>query len=166
MGVSFATNTVKVNDQAAYRKGEYFRKELFADNTNAALWTNITVTATGQTPVTGNVFVPKTPEQFAYDSDGNLTNDGRWAYTWDAENRLDQDAAQRDCQRSGRSKTQVGLHVRLAGQAHSKGRLDMVRFCLVSGCLEPIPLRWLESGGRTQRHQQQSDPLLPLGHPT
>jgi YD repeat-containing protein len=24
----------------------------------------------------------------SYDSDGNLTNDGRWTYTWDAENRL------------------------------------------------------------------------------
>ena len=34
------------------------------------------------------VFVPATPEQFAYDSDGNLTSDGRWTYNWDAENRL------------------------------------------------------------------------------
>ena len=24
----------------------------------------------------------------AYDADGNLTNDGHWAYIWDAENRL------------------------------------------------------------------------------
>jgi hypothetical protein len=32
---------------------------------------------------------PNSPiEQFAYDLDGNLTNDGRFAYTWDAENRL------------------------------------------------------------------------------
>ena len=23
-----------------------------------------------------------------YDLDGNLTNDGRWTYTWDGENRL------------------------------------------------------------------------------
>lgn len=38
--------------------------------------------------VSGNVFVPKTPELFYYDPDGNLTNDGRWTYTWDAENRL------------------------------------------------------------------------------
>lgn len=36
----------------------------------------------------GNVFVPQTPEAFYYDPDGNLTNDGRWFYTWDAENRL------------------------------------------------------------------------------
>jgi len=34
------------------------------------------------------VFIPKTPETFAYDADGNLTSDGRWIYGWDAENRL------------------------------------------------------------------------------
>ena len=37
---------------------------------------------------TGNVFVPKTPELFTYDADGNMLSDGRWNYTWDAENRL------------------------------------------------------------------------------
>jgi RHS repeat-associated protein len=30
----------------------------------------------------------KQPEVFQYDADGNLTNDGRWSYIWDAENRL------------------------------------------------------------------------------
>ena len=87
-GVSYATNTVTVNGQTAYRKWEYFRDELPANNSSAALWTNITVAATGQSSISGNVFVPRTPEQFSYDADGNLTNDGRWAYTWDAENRL------------------------------------------------------------------------------
>ena len=37
---------------------------------------------------TGRVFVAKTPEEFAYDEDGNLVSDGRWTYAWDAENRL------------------------------------------------------------------------------
>lgn len=37
---------------------------------------------------TGNLFVPKTPELFALDADGNLQSDGRWTYTWDGENRL------------------------------------------------------------------------------
>jgi len=32
--------------------------------------------------------VPKTPETFTYDADGNLFSDGRWNYTWDGENRL------------------------------------------------------------------------------
>jgi YD repeat-containing protein len=34
------------------------------------------------------VFVPQAVESFAYDADGNLISDGRWNYTWDAENRL------------------------------------------------------------------------------
>ncbi len=88
IGVSYATNTVTVNGQAAYRKGEYFRKEVSAANSSAPVWQSITVAATGQTNVTGSTFVRKTPEAFGYDLDGNLTNDGRWAYTWDAENRL------------------------------------------------------------------------------
>ena len=87
-GVSIATNTVTVNGQTAYRKWEYFRSELPADNSSSALWTSIAVSATGQSSVSGNVFVPQTPEQFIYDADGNLTQDGRWTYAWDAENRL------------------------------------------------------------------------------
>jgi YD repeat-containing protein len=79
---------VTVNSQSTYRKGEYFRKELAVNNGSSALWTNIVVAATGQTSVTGHVFVAKAPETFGYDADGNLTNDGRWAFTWDAENRL------------------------------------------------------------------------------
>jgi RHS repeat-associated protein len=88
MGASFATNSVTVNSQTAYRKGEYFRKELPVNNASTSLWTNIIVAATGQTSVTGNVFVAKSPEAFGYDADGNMTNDGRWLLTWDAENRL------------------------------------------------------------------------------
>lgn len=37
---------------------------------------------------TGHIFVPSSPESFTYDDDGNLTQDGRWVYRWDAENRL------------------------------------------------------------------------------
>jgi len=87
-GVSFATNTVTVNGNTAYRKTEYFRNELAVNNSSKALWTNIVTAATGQTSVTGNVYVAQEPEVFNYDADGNLTNDGRWAYTWDGENRL------------------------------------------------------------------------------
>ncbi|OGV33631.1 MAG: hypothetical protein A2020_11095 [Lentisphaerae bacterium GWF2_45_14] len=35
-----------------------------------------------------DIFVPKTPEQFTYDNDGNLLTDGRFTYTWNGENRL------------------------------------------------------------------------------
>jgi RHS repeat-associated protein len=80
----------------AYRKGEFFRAESSLDNSGGAVWlavTNIAVLPGGttvdiQTNVTGGVFVPKTPEQFSYDADGNLATDGLWTYTWDAENRL------------------------------------------------------------------------------
>src|SRR5439155_11521760 len=45
IGQAFATSSVTVNALAAYRKGEYFRKELPVDNSSAALWTNMTVAA-------------------------------------------------------------------------------------------------------------------------
>ena len=44
--------------------------------------------AHGGQVVSGNVYVPQQPENFQYDADGNLTNDGRWEYVWDGENRL------------------------------------------------------------------------------
>jgi YD repeat-containing protein len=34
------------------------------------------------------VFNRPATEVFTYDADGNLTQDGRWTYTWDGENRL------------------------------------------------------------------------------
>ena len=86
MGASILTNAVTVNGQAAYRNQEYYRQQLAANNSASALWTNITV-SDGQT-MAGNIYLPQEPEHFSYDPDGNLTNDGRWAYTWDAENRL------------------------------------------------------------------------------
>src|SRR5206468_4336619 len=88
LGLELATNTVTVNSQSTYRHGEYFRKELPVDNSSAAKWTNITVSAPNETTVSGNMFVAKAPESFGYDADGNMTNDGRWVFTWDAENRL------------------------------------------------------------------------------
>ena len=86
MGASILTNAVTVNGQTAYRNQEYYRQQLPANNGASALWTNIVVS--GGQSVTGNVYVAREPENFRYDADGNLTNDGRWAYTWDAENRL------------------------------------------------------------------------------
>ena len=35
-------------------------------------------------------YLAKNPEEFAYDLDGNMTQDGRFIYKWDAENRLKQ----------------------------------------------------------------------------
>ncbi len=54
--------------------------------------TNTAVLASGTndyvTNSMGYRFVPKTPEIFLHDEDGNMTNDGRWSLTWDGENRL------------------------------------------------------------------------------
>jgi len=88
MGAALVGETVTVKSQSTYRKGEYFRKELSVGNGSAPVWQSVSVTATGETPVAGNVFVPQTPESFTPDADGNLTQDGRWFYIWDAENRL------------------------------------------------------------------------------
>lgn len=87
IGVALATNSVLVNGQSAWRKGEYFWSTVASNNATAAQWEGIKV-ASGDTTNTGYVYAPKTPEVFQYDADGNLTNDGRWAYTWDAENRM------------------------------------------------------------------------------
>ncbi len=88
IGMALVTDTVTVNSQSTYRSGQYFRKELSVANSSAPVWQSVTVAGTGVSPVTGNRFVAQTPEQFTYDLDGNLTQDGRWNYTWDAENRL------------------------------------------------------------------------------
>jgi RHS repeat-associated protein len=88
MGLELATNAVTVNSLAPYRKGEYYRKEVTVANSSTAVWQSISVAAPNETTVTGNAFVPKTQEVFTFDLDGNLTSDGRWNYSWDAENRL------------------------------------------------------------------------------
>jgi RHS repeat-associated protein len=89
IGAALATNSVTVNSQTAWRKGEYFWSTINSNNTSTAgaQWENVQAVSGGNTN-SGSLYVPKTPEQFSYDPDGNLTNDGRFAYVWDAENRL------------------------------------------------------------------------------
>ena len=80
------------------RQGERFYRQLTVDNSAVPQYSGLTVTGVknnvgpdGKDVVsqfTRTAFVPKTPESFTYDLDGNLTQDGRWIYTWDAENRL------------------------------------------------------------------------------
>jgi RHS repeat-associated protein len=88
MGLCLATNTVTVNNVTPYRHGEYFRQEITGDNSSAPLWQAVNVSAMNEASVSGHQFVPRTPEYFGYDADGNLTSDGHWNYGWDAENRL------------------------------------------------------------------------------
>jgi len=67
------------------RKGEYYWQQLTAGTLPA--WPIVDVT--GGTPATsGNVFIPATPESYAYDNDGNMLHDGRWNYGWNGENQL------------------------------------------------------------------------------
>ncbi len=96
VGSATNTATVTVNDAPTHRKGDYYAGEAIVDNAAAAVYQGITNLAVVNQPaasdivtnIVGNLFVPKTPEAFTYDADGNLTNDGRWTYTWDPENRL------------------------------------------------------------------------------
>ncbi len=86
---------VVVNVTPAAQLGAHFHAQVEVDNTDAAQYPEITVIV-GQAgspdvylaETKGKRFVAKTPEVFDYDEDGNLKQDGRWTYTWDAENRL------------------------------------------------------------------------------
>jgi len=83
--------TVTVNTTATARKNGYYYNELPVSNSAAPVYASVNVhaEASGQTmDQTGHVFVPKAVEVFSHDLDGNQTGDGRWTYTWDAENRL------------------------------------------------------------------------------
>ncbi len=96
IGSATNTATVTVNNQPTYRKDSYYRAEVAVGNSTGPVWqaiTNLAVIPQGTnadivTNYTGNVLVPPGTQTFSFDADGNLTNDGVWAYTWDAENRL------------------------------------------------------------------------------
>jgi RHS repeat-associated protein len=94
---SAATNaTVTVNHERAERQETYYRHELALDNSAGAVWqsvTNLAILSDGtntdvESSKTGNAFLPAATESFVYDADGNITSNGRWAFTWNAENRL------------------------------------------------------------------------------
>ncbi|HOX60210.1 MAG TPA: RHS repeat-associated core domain-containing protein, partial [Verrucomicrobiota bacterium] len=91
LGIGTAAAAVTVNGTGAYRRGEYFHVALAVDNSSGPQYPSIVIQAVAganSASSTGRVFLAKTPETFVHDADGNLTQDGRWAYTWDGENRL------------------------------------------------------------------------------
>jgi RHS repeat-associated protein len=96
LGAASTNGTVTVNYQSTYRKGEFYRAELSADNSSGPVWlsvTNIGALKDGANPDivstnTGNVLLPKAMEAFTHDADGNLTSDSLWTNTWNGENRL------------------------------------------------------------------------------
>src|SRR5438094_2759757 len=89
LGIASASSSVTVNSSAAdYRRGEYFQELVGVNNRSTSVWQNVSVTTPAGGTNTGKVFVPSATESYGYDADGNQTNDGRWTFTWDAENRL------------------------------------------------------------------------------
>lgn len=96
IGSANSDATVTVNAQRPYRNQDYFWKQLELNNSNGAIWqsvTNLAVLNRGTNADlactnVGYVFLSQTPESYSYDADGNILTDGRWAYSWDAENRL------------------------------------------------------------------------------
>lgn len=90
-GAAFAKATVTVNGTMADRHGEYFHRSLPGGNVSTPAWQSITniASANGISETNkGNLLLPPREQYFTYDYDGNLTSDGSWSYTWDAQNRL------------------------------------------------------------------------------
>lgn len=91
IGIAKATATVTANDQGTYRRGEYYQTAIANDNTSAILYpgyTNRAVLSGETNTTTGNLLIPKTPQNLWYDSDGNTLSDGVWTNTWNGENRM------------------------------------------------------------------------------
>jgi len=79
------------------RIGKYFYKSFTLDNSANFAEDTFNIFAVKYDPAQQKdiiakeirkLFVPKTPELYTYDLDGNLLSDGKFNYTWDAENRL------------------------------------------------------------------------------
>ncbi|PWU10508.1 MAG: hypothetical protein C5B50_25455 [Verrucomicrobia bacterium] len=77
------------------RHADYFWTELVPNNSTGAVWVSASTLAVLQngtnadtiTTNLGSIFLPQTPQIFAHDPDGNLTNNGRFSITCDTENR-------------------------------------------------------------------------------
>lgn len=97
LGSAETNATVTVNSESVNRHQKYWHKALTVANSSSAAYQDINVvgvynpSGTNEpdvvTSVAGHVFVPKSPETFSYD-DGNMLLDGRFAYSWDNENKL------------------------------------------------------------------------------
>ena len=90
---SSTASEVTVNwADADSRHSDYWQSAVTVNNLTGAVWSIAPISSFTnnvlQSSVAGHLFFAKRPELFGHDLDGNLTNDGRWNYTWDAENRL------------------------------------------------------------------------------
>jgi RHS repeat-associated protein len=86
-GFAPAAAEVRVNNLTAgiARQGDYF----FSTQPAAAnTWNTFSVSSSLGGSESRSSFTPLNPEAFEHDVDGNLESDGRWKYTYDAENRV------------------------------------------------------------------------------
>jgi RHS repeat-associated protein len=80
------------------RVGDLLYTRLTADNSTGNANAKVRITGVKNlvglngedavTEITKSAYLPQTPLSYTHDADGNLTNDGRWTYAWDGENRL------------------------------------------------------------------------------
>ena len=84
------TADVTINGQYGQRTENIIHRNITVNNATAGVLAANSVVRSGTTPetITGNTWVPRNVVVPTYDFEGNLTNDGLWTYTWDAENRL------------------------------------------------------------------------------
>jgi RHS repeat-associated protein len=129
LGVANPTATVTVRvvggtTFTAARKGEYYHHALNVGNN---VYPQIEVKSLyGATQAqTNRVFNPSATETFTHDADGNLTQDGRWTYTWDGENRL--------IEMKRESATPAGARLRLVFEYDHQGRRIRKQFYTHNG---------------------------------
>lgn len=113
-GLAVSNATVTVNNLPVSRHGDYWHRAVGVDNDTGAAYPSLKAVAVqnnyGQEDedivdeTEGHAFVPQNPEGLYYDHDGNVAADGRWAYTWDGENRLVQMEAWEDLPARARKK--------------------------------------------------------------
>jgi RHS repeat-associated protein len=84
---STATITVNGSSTGVIRDGQYFFDPFSLTNTPNDVFATLNISE-GTTNVSLPAFLPAALQKFQYDYDGNLTDDGHWQYTYDAENRL------------------------------------------------------------------------------
>ncbi|HWA27857.1 MAG TPA: RHS repeat-associated core domain-containing protein [Lacunisphaera sp.] len=91
LGTADPAASITVNSAAIPRQDSFFYEQLAVDNSSTAQYSSLSVRGVNAGVTVDevrHVFVAQSPEAFTYDADGNLIEDARWQYTWDANNRL------------------------------------------------------------------------------
>jgi len=100
------------------QEDDYFFGEAAVNNSAWDVYARVKVVAKNGAQVddlvSGSKFIARSPESFIYDADGNLTQDSRWIYTWDAENRLTAMEARAEAVSAGAPKVRLCLDMTAA----------------------------------------------------